>query len=749
MNQDIKTRTNESNIYEIIDLLWRRRILILACLLGVLLPIALANFTMPPVYEAQTTIIFEQSREPLPSFDISEAFSRKSYIINQIEEIKSRTLAEEVVRLLNPEYIQLLLGQREDNLSPERRNYKLVQRIKKNISADPIRDSDVILIKVQGPTPQAAAHIGNLVAEVVKERSASVKREQASSTRKFIEGQLPSVEANLSRAEEAIKSFKSQNQVVSLSDEAKEILTRVTEADKQYVTAASDRQSIEGKLNAIYDQLRAQGGVSDSMLSLSAGSVADSLKSSLVGLQTEAIKLQVKGYGPEHPQIRNINYQITNVKARLLQELQRIAQKSVLSPMPQIQGLLDQIPPLQIQLATLQARELALKGILGAYDESLSKLPSKELQLARLLRAKEVGENVYKLLLEKYEEAKITEAGKIGNVRVIDRAVPPLFPIKPRKALNMAIGFLVGLALGVGLSFFLDSLDNSIKTVEELEHGFGTPVLGLIPAIQAEGQRSSRKNGGDEVARISATLVTKYTPRSHVSEAYRSLRTNIQFSRIDDPLKTVVISSAAPSEGKSTTAANLAITTAITGIRTLLVDADLRRPVIHSLFGLEREPGIINLLAEKLPLEKVIKPSGIDNLSVLTCGAIPPNPSELLGSQRMKELIKTLSQQYDLVLFDSPPVITVTDTAVLSPQVDGIVLVVKSHVTDKRALARAKTILSNLKATILGVILNKIELSGLAGGYDYYYHYNYYYYAEDGAKKKRRHSSKWWNILKS
>jgi capsular exopolysaccharide synthesis family protein len=749
VNQDIKTRTNESNIYEIIDLLWRRRILILACLLGVLLPIALANFTMPPVYEAQTTIIFEQSREPLPSFDISEAFSRKSYIINQIEEIKSRTLAEEVVRLLNPEYIQLLLGQREDNLSPERRNYKLVQRIKKNISADPIRDSDVILIKVQGPTPQAAAHIGNLVAEVVKERSASVKREQASSTRKFIEGQLPSVEANLSRAEEAIKSFKSQNQVVSLSDEAKEILTRVTEADKQYVTAASDRQSIEGKLNAIYDQLRAQGGVSDSMLSLSAGSVADSLKSSLVGLQTEAIKLQVKGYGPEHPQIRNINYQITNVKARLLQELQRIAQKSVLSPMPQIQGLLDQIPPLQIQLATLQARELALKGILGAYDESLSKLPSKELQLARLLRAKEVGENVYKLLLEKYEEAKITEAGKIGNVRVIDRAVPPLFPIKPRKALNMAIGFLVGLALGVGLSFFLDSLDNSIKTVEELEHGFGTPVLGLIPAIQAEGQRSSRKNGGDEVARISATLVTKYTPRSHVSEAYRSLRTNIQFSRIDDPLKTVVISSAAPSEGKSTTAANLAITTAITGIRTLLVDADLRRPVIHSLFGLEREPGIINLLAEKLPLEKVIKPSGIDNLSVLTCGAIPPNPSELLGSQRMKELIKTLSQQYDLVLFDSPPVITVTDTAVLSPQVDGIVLVVKSHVTDKRALARAKTILSNLKATILGVILNKIELSGLAGGYDYYYHYNYYYYAEDGAKKKRRHSSKWWNILKS
>jgi capsular exopolysaccharide synthesis family protein len=748
LNQDVKTRTSESNIYELIDLLWRRRLLIAACLLGVVLPIVLANFTMPPVYEAQTTIIFEQSREPLPSLDISEAFSRKSYIVNQIEEIKSRTLAEEVVRLLDPKMAQLLLRGRDRSLSPERQSYKLTQIIKKSITAEPIRDSDVILVKVQGPTPEAAAHIANLVAEDIKERSASVKREQASSTRKFIEAQLPSVESTLNTAEEAIKSFKSQNQVVSLSDEGKEILIRATEADKQLIGASTERQSIEGRLTAIYDQLRAQGALTENSLALSAGSMADSLRSSLVSLQMEIIKLQVKGYGPDHPQIKNLNAQIANVKTRLLEELQKITQKSVLSPMPQIQSLLDQIPPLQIQMATLTARELALKTVLSQYDFGLSKLPNKELQLARLLRAKEVGESVYRLLLVKHEEAKITEAGKIGNVRVIDRAQPPQFPIKPRKVLNFAIGLVVGITLGVGLSFFLDSLDNSVKTVEDIEHNFGLPVLGLIPAIHSEGGKNGRKNGGDEVARISATLVTKYTPRSHVSEAYRSLRTNIQFSRIDDPLKTVVISSAAPSEGKSTSAANLAITTALSGIRTLLVDADLRRPVIHSLFGLEREPGLSNLLAERLPLEKVVRPSGIENLFILTCGAIPPNPSELLGSQRMRDLLKLLSQQYDLVLFDSPPVITVTDTAVLSPQVDGLVLVVKSHATDKRALTRAKTILTNLKANILGVVLNKIELSGLAGSYDYYYHYNYYY-ADDGSKKKREPSPKWWNILKS
>ncbi|MDO9391117.1 MAG: polysaccharide biosynthesis tyrosine autokinase [bacterium] len=747
LNQDLKTRTSESNIYELIDLLWRRRLLITACLLGVVLPIVLANFTMPPVYEAQTTIIFEQSREPLPSFDISEAFSRKSYIVNQIEEIKSRSLAEEVVRLLDPEYSPLLLRGRDRSLSPQQQSYRLTQIIKKSITAEPIRDSDVILVKVQGPTPEASSNIANLVAEVIKERSASVKREQASSTRKFIEAQLPSVESTLNTAEEAIKNFKSQNQVVSLSDEGKEILSRATEADKQMIAASTERQSIEGRLTAIYDQLKDQGALTENSLPLSAGSMADSLRSSLVNLQMEIIKLQVKGYAPDHPQIKNLNVQIANVKSRLLEELQKITQKNRLSPMPQIQSLLDQIPPLEIQRATMTARETALKTILSQYDFGLSKLPNKELQLARLLRAKEVGESVYRLLLMKHEEAKITEAGKIGNVRVIDRAQPPQFPIKPRKVLNFAIGLVVGLTLGVGLSFFLDSLDNSVKTVEDIEHNFGMPVLGLIPAIHSEEGKTFRKNGSDEVARISATLVTKYTPRSHVSEAYRSLRTNIQFSRIDDPLKTVVISSAAPSEGKSTSAANIAITTALSGIRTLLVDADLRRPVVHSLFGLEREPGLSNLLAERLALEKVVKPSGVENLSILTCGAIPPNPSELLGSQRMRDLIKLLSQQFDLVLFDSPPVITVTDTAVLSPQVDGLVLVVKSHATDKRALLRAKTILTNLKANILGVVLNKIELSGLAGSYDYYYHYNYYY-ADDGAKKKRDRQHKWWNVLK-
>lgn len=307
------------------------------------------------------------------------------------------------------------------------------------------------------------------------------------------------------------------------------------------------------------------------------------------------------------------------------------------------------------------------------------------------------------------------------------------------------IGLVVGLALGVGLAFFLDSLDNTIKSAEEIEHTFLLPVLGLIPAIHAGELGKRRRAGADEVEQIASTLVTRFAPRSPISEAYRALRTNIQFLRIDAPLKTLVISSPGPSEGKSTTVANLAITTALAGARTLLVDADLRRPVVHSLFGQEREPGIINVLVERLPLSAAVRPSGIENLSILPAGTIPPNPSELLGSQKMKDLIRELAGQFDLVLFDSPPVITVTDTAVLGSQAEGVVLVALSHGTDRRALARAQTLLANVKANVMGAVLNRIKFSGLSGSYSYYYRYYY----DEGDRQRSTRQRRWWERLRN
>jgi len=746
VNPETDSRPKETNIYEIVDLLWRRKNLIAVCLLAVLAPIVVSNITTPPVYESQATLIFERTQDPLPTFNMSPTFYwDKSYIVNQIEEIKSRSLAGEVAAKLDAPTADALLRGRAAALGDDQRREALTSIIQGSIAAEPVRDSDIFKVRALGPSPRSSAAVANIAAQVIIERNAMIKRQQAASTRRFIEDQLPMVEQQLNRTEEALKSFKSSNQVVSLSDEAREILSRVTGAENQYTVAATERQALEQKLAAITDQIKTQGG--NAGVEITAGSLADGLRKSLIDLEMEATQLVVKGYPADHPQLVKLNGQIASTKRQLAEELAKINRNASITPMPQMENLLAQIPPLQIDLLTAQARERALKGILAGYETDLGKLPNKELQLARLLRAKEVNENIYKLLLEKNEEAKISEAGKIGNIRIIDLARQPFSPIRPRKALNLMIGLMVALVLGVGLAFFLDSLDNSIKSAEEIEHNFGLPVLGLIPAIQAEELRKTRANGVDEVEKIASTLVTRFAPRSPISEAYRALRTNIQFLRIDAPLRTLVISSAGPSEGKSTSVANLAITTALTGARTLLVDADLRRPVIHSLFGLEREPGMINMLVEKLPLERVIRPSGIENLSILPSGAIPPNPSELLGSQKMKDLVKTLAGMYDLVLFDSPPVITVTDTAVLGSQVEGVVLVVLSHTTDRRALSRAQILLANVKANVVGAVLNRIKFGGLSGSYSYHYNYHYYYYDSEGNRSQRRR--KFWDFIKS
>jgi tyrosine-protein kinase Etk/Wzc len=744
VNPPVETRPKETNLYEVVDLLWRRRALIAVCLAAVLAPIAVTNVTMPAVYESQATLIFERTQDPLPSFSMSQSFYwDKSYIINQVEEIKSRSLAGEAAAKLDPATVSALLRGREGSYGDERRREVLTDIVRGSIAAEPVRDSDIFRLRANGPTPAAAAAVANVVAQVIIERNAMIKRQQAASTRQFIEGQLPMVELQLGRSEEALKNFKSSNQVVSLSDEAREILSRVTGAENQYTTAATERQGLEQKLAAIADQVRAQGG--NAGVEITSGSLADGLRRSLIDLETQYTQLAVKGYRTDHPQLRALAAQIESTKGKLGEELSKIMGSGSLTPMPQMEALLGQIPPLQIELATALARERALKAILTGFEADLGTLPLKELQLARLLRAKEVSENIYKLLLEKNEEAKITEAGRIGNIRIIDLARRPGAPIRPRKALNLMIGLVVGLALGVGLAFFLDSLDNTIKSAEEIEHTFRLPVLGLIPAIHAGELGKRRSAGADEVEQIASTLVTRFAPRSPISEAYRALRTNIQFLRIDAPLKTLVISSPGPSEGKSTTVANLAITTALAGARTLLVDADLRRPVVHSLFGQEREPGIINVLVEKLPLAAAVRPSGIENLSILPAGTIPPNPSELLGSQKMKDLIRELAEQFDLVLFDSPPVITVTDTAVLGSQAEGVVLVALSHGTDRRALARAQTLLANVKANVMGAVLNRIKFSGLSGSYSYYYRYYY----DDGDRQRSARRRRWWERLRN
>ena len=344
------------------------------------------------------------------------------------------------------------------------------------------------------------------------------------------------------------------------------------------------------------------------------------------------------------------------------------------------------------------------------------------------------------MMLSKLEETKITQAGKTGNVTVLDEAIEPVVPIKPNKKLNLMLGVLIGLGLGLGVVFVKEYFDNTIKTVDEVEN-MGFNLLGTIPVIEEDAVKKKRNRKWEtleeeEGQNIESRLVTHFDPKSPISESYRTLRTNLAYTRVDNKMKTILITSAGPKEGKSTTVSNLAITIAQLGSKVVLVDSDLRRPVVHAIFGMEKEDGLTDHIMGNVTYEKTLKKSLLPNLSIVTSGTLPPNPSELLGSQAMEEFIERLKADFDIVLFDSPPVIAVTDAAILCSKIDGAFLVVSAGTTNRDAILRAKRLLENVQAQVLGAVLNSVDIGGAYGSSHYYYYYHYYYGAHP--KKGRR-----------
>jgi tyrosine-protein kinase Etk/Wzc len=384
-----------------------------------------------------------------------------------------------------------------------------------------------------------------------------------------------------------------------------------------------------------------------------------------------------------------------------------------------------------LYLKGLDSRLTSITARIGQLRDEMKRYPALEVQETKFAADVRMIQSVYDELQSEYQRARIAQQIKDEFVELVDRAPRPTAPISPNRKRIYLTAMIFGAMLGLAAAVAVEQFDDSVKSPDEARDSFDLTVLGTIPQIKEAAARRKTADG------TSHRLVTHLDPKSPVAEAYRSLRTNLAFARAHDQLKTIVLTSPGPADGKSTTVANLAITFAQQGQRTLLVDADLRRAVLDKLFSVRREPGLTDLLVGRAQLADVVHESGIDNLSVLGSGPFPPNPSELLGSQAMRDVLSEASSAYDIVMLDSPPLLAVTDAAVLSTLVDGAILVVRMGATPRTSVRRAMSQLQTVHGRLIGAVLNDVDFrSGLyGGGYGYYY---YYYSGADGHKNGSR-----------
>lgn len=684
------TQGAEFTIKDIGPILIRRRWLMLACLVMCVLTGWIITLRSPRVYAATSKLLFNRPSYAVLISDTSPTAPTVEDKATQVYLLKSKEVATMAQKRLEARQIDVSASQ-----------------ISNALKIADVENTDVIELKAEHTDPVLCASISNAAAEAFVSYKRGVRQENVGTGIGVLSDQLRVAEENLRRAEQKLSDYKSQNRVVRPEKQAENALEQITKLESGIALSEADLEQSRRKAQVLQAQLQSQTEALGSGTLLNFDVISE-LRKQLTNVEVEILTAEQK-YTDKYPGVLPaLRAQRDELKRRLEAEVTSIVQSKAGSPEKQ-SGLADAYAAAEVESVGFAARVTVQKDMLREVNRKLYELPEKERELTRLMRASDVAETIYTNLLSNLEKARVDRTRNTDSVVIAERASPadPKKPIRPNRKRNLLTSILVGLAVGVFGAFLMEHLDDTVRTSEDIKRYLDLPVLGQIPAL-SDGYR----------------LVREMHPKSPVSEAYRTLRSNVSFVSIDDPIRTLVITSASVSEGKSMTAANLALTMALEGKEVLLVDTDLRHPTQHELFGLDGEAGFTDVLTGKMSLADATVTIPGTTLSVVPCGGLPPNPSELLASEKMGEIVAEMIERWDMVVFDTPPCTLVADAVILAARCDAVVQVIDAESGARQAAIDAKEALSTARARLLGTVLNRA--GGTGGRYYYYYHYEGY-----------------------
>jgi polysaccharide biosynthesis transport protein len=713
----------EPHLLDYLLVLRKHQWLISFFLLTVVSIVTIATFRMQPIYEATARV--EVDRDTPNAFRFNEGDQEadygdiEDYIVTQSKILQSETLAMQTVKSMGLDHLPEFGGAPgKPEKTPMPGSDASLMRppalgaFLGGLSVKRVPNSRLLDVTFETTNPVLAARVVNAHLNNFIEQNFRSRFEAATQASNWMASQLNEMKIKVENAEDARLEYERENQIWTIDEKSDISSEKMGELEKQLTEAQGERITKE----AVY-QL-AQSGNYDAIAAVRDSAVIQDIlkqQTTLSAAYTDA----VSQYGPKFPKVLRIQAQ--------LKDLDQLINREKLNIGNQVEA----------DYRGARQRELLLKEALDEQKAEVNKTAEKLVQYNILKREADTNKQLYDGMLQKLKEAGITAGLRSSNIRIVDPALIPESPSRPNKTRNILLSMMVGLLGGISLALLREYLDNTVKTPDDIETLARLPSLAVVPSLSnSSGKRRGRFSKFLRSSVVTskegrAELISHNMPQSQMSEAFRALRTSLLLSQADHPPQVILMTSALPREGKTTAAVNLAVTLAQLGDKTLLVDADLRKPGINRALSLVdgKHAGLSSYLAGVSSLDLITVPHpAISNLEAIPTGPIPPNPADLLSSRRLTELISELRTRYKFVVVDSPPIMAATDAVILSVLVDGVLMVVRSGETPKEAFTRTRDLLVGVKCHMLGVVLNAVDASSP----DYYYSYRYYPYSYGG-----------------